>query len=134
MTQEKILSALKLVELDQVINLLPEGIENLMPPSGYPFLDHEILRLKLAVALASTPKILVITEIFDLVPLKLRSRILRELCKIEDMILVYFTRLKEEDCFHQYLFFHQGETQSFSTVESFQKYQNSKGEELKNDY
>jgi putative ABC transport system ATP-binding protein len=121
LTQENILSALKLVELDTVLSLLPEGMDTPLIPSGYPLLQHEIIRLKLAAALSAKPKILVITEVFDHVPFKLRNRLLKELCKKEDMMLIYFTRLKVWDFFDQYLLIEKGETHSFPDAESFQR-------------
>jgi putative ABC transport system ATP-binding protein len=101
--QAEIASYLPVVELEDTIKNLPSGLDTQLVPSGYPLLNDEIIRLKLAASLAAQPKILVITEVFDVVPLLIRRRILDRLCHDKNITLIYFTNRKELDGFNNYI-------------------------------
>lgn len=115
-SQADIVSALQMVELDKVIDALPQGLSTPIVPSGYPLLHDEVIRLKLAAVLAAKPAVLVVTEIFDTVPFQTRKRILQNLCQIEDMMLVCFTNRREWSFFDQYLIMDKIGTHSFATA------------------
>ncbi|NDE90341.1 MAG: ABC transporter ATP-binding protein [Alphaproteobacteria bacterium] len=117
-TKDEIISALELVGLDQLIDKLPQRLETKIVPSGYPLLQNEVLRLKLAAVIAAEPAILIITETFDIVPLQIRKRILQELCNRTNTLLITFTNLKEWAFFDQYIVMEKDGTYSFPDVAS----------------
>jgi putative ABC transport system ATP-binding protein len=122
LTQAQINAALQLVELDQIVNDLPRGLNTHIVPSGYPLLQDEIIRLKLAAIIAAKPAILVITEIFDIVPYQLRKRILKQLCQNPEMMLITFTNRKEWHFYDQYILMDEEGTHNFTDAAAMKNY------------
>jgi putative ABC transport system ATP-binding protein len=116
LSQAEIMSALELVELDKVVQALPKRLETHVVPSGYPLLQDEVIRLKLAAVLAAKPLALIITEVFDAVPFAQRKRIMQSLCAIENMTLICFTNRKEWSFFDSYLILDKGMTHNFASA------------------
>lgn len=63
------MAALKLVGLDDRIALLPQGIHTLLSSTGAPFTVAKMMQLKLASAILAEPRILLLSPLFDTVPL-----------------------------------------------------------------
>ncbi len=82
---------LKLTRLDETLERLPEGIDTHIIPSGWPLSPSETLRLKLAGALLANPRILVLTEIFDLVERRYLNPILDYIGRDRGMTFIRFT-------------------------------------------
>lgn len=123
-TLSEIMSTLQLVELDDVISKLPQGLDTHLVPSGYPLLQDEVIRLKLAAAVLANPAILVLTEMLDTVPYQLRKRILMQLCTSSDMMIICFTNRKEWEFFEHYLFMDETGTYQFNSLFDYQLYEN----------
>lgn len=121
-TTAQIEDCLNFVGLQEVVHRMPQRLDTALVPSGYPFLPEEVVCLKLAVILAAQPLVLVMTEIFDVLPLQKRRDIVTHLCAIEDMSLVYFSNKKQPDMFHDYLYIGVDDTQHFTTVELLQSH------------
>lgn len=122
-TQAEIMAALRLVELDELIVKLPEGVNTHIVPSGYPLLQDEVLRLKLAAVIAAKPAVLVIAEIFDIVPFQLRKRILQHLCEQKDTLLIVFTNRKEWGFFDRYMLMGKSGTHIFKDAAEMKAHQ-----------
>ncbi len=82
---------LKLTGLDDTIDRLPDGIDTHVLPSSWPLSFSEILRLKLAGALLARPKVLILSEVFDLVERRYLNPILDEIYRNRDLTLIRFT-------------------------------------------
>ena len=65
---------LDVVELEVVLVQLEYGIDTRIASSGWPLSVMEITRLKLAAAIIAQPRILVLGEMFDLVPRQILKR------------------------------------------------------------
>ncbi len=115
-TQANIVSVLQMVELNAVINALPQRLNTHIVPSGYPLLYDEVIRLKLAAVLAAKPSVLIVTEIFDAVPFQIRKRIMQSLCQQHDTMLICFTNRKEWNFFDHYLIMDKVMTHSFANA------------------
>lgn len=122
-TKAQIMSALQIVELDHIIDALPQGLETTIVPSGYPLLQDEVIRLKLAAVIAAQPAILIITEIFDVVTFQLRKRILQQLCQQADTLLIVFTNRKEWSFFDHYLLMEKEGSYSFADALAMKQHQ-----------
>lgn len=121
-TRSKIISALQLVELHSAIDVLPQGLDTQILPSGYPLLQDEVIRLKLAAVIAANPSVLIITEVFDVVPFQLRKRILQQLFQIPGLLLILFTNKKEWNFFDQYLVINKNSSVSFTEATDMKTY------------
>ncbi len=95
---------LALVELDQKIASLPQGLATSLTVTGLPLSLSETLRLKLALALLSKPKILVLTELFDMISTKRRRRILVRLCDEPSFSVLYVSNRIDVEMFDDYLY------------------------------
>lgn len=65
---QEIAQAIDAVGLSDVIASLPGGFDTIMAGTGWPLSAAELMQLKLASALLAGPKILILTQIFDMVP------------------------------------------------------------------
>ncbi len=61
------MAALKLVGLEDRVALLPDGIHTRLSSTGAPFTVAKMMQLKLAAAILSEPRILVMSPLFDTV-------------------------------------------------------------------
>ncbi|WP_394222802.1 ABC transporter transmembrane domain-containing protein [Alteromonas gracilis] len=96
-TISDIRTALEVVEMAKVIEALPEGLQTKVSVLGAPLLPLEFLLLKLAAAIISKPKLLILNQHFDAIPLDLRERLLRRLSKY-DFTVIYFTNMPLTGC------------------------------------
>jgi putative ABC transport system ATP-binding protein len=62
------MAALRLVGLEDRIALLPDGIHTRLSSTGAPFTVAKMMQLKLAAAILSEPRLLVLSPLFDTVP------------------------------------------------------------------
>lgn len=104
LTQSQMMHYLGCADMGDAISRLPNGLETLITPSGYPLSHSEQLRLKLALALASHPRLLVLTQIFDALPYHQREVLCRRLCQDGQFTLLYFSNRTDVRSFKEYLF------------------------------
>ena len=65
--------------------------------------------LKLAAAIIGKPKLLILNQHFDAIPVELRVRLLRRLSRY-DFTVMYFTNMPLPDCFEGVLHLHDNAT------------------------
>jgi len=102
-------AALEEVEMTKVIDSLPEGLQTKVSVLGAPLQPLEFLLLKLAAAIIGKPKLLILNQHFDAIPIELRTRLLRRLSKY-DFTVMYFTNMPIPDCFEGVLHLHDNAT------------------------
>jgi putative ABC transport system ATP-binding protein len=78
------------VGLEHIVSQLPDGLDTKMSPMGAPLQPMEILLLKLAAALLSKPKVLILNQHFDAVPELTREKLLQMLAK-QNCVILYFS-------------------------------------------
>lgn len=83
-------SALATVGLSEAVSRLPNGLNTIMSPLGAPFLPHEFLLVKLTAAILSQPKVIILTQYFDNMPLDELKRLLTRLEK-QPFAVLYFS-------------------------------------------
>jgi ABC-type bacteriocin/lantibiotic exporter with double-glycine peptidase domain len=97
--------ALEEVEMHNVIDALPEGLQTKVSVLGAPLQPLEFLLLKLAATIIARPKLLILNQHFDAIPVDLRSRLLKRLKKYEFTVL-YFTNMPMSECLSGVLHMH----------------------------
>lgn len=73
----RMLDALAAVGLQERVARLPQGLDTLLASSGYPLGLGEVMALKLANALLVAPKLLVLGQLYDLLPPQRLAAVLR---------------------------------------------------------
>jgi len=88
-------AALALLALDAELASLPQGLDTLLSHGGSPLLLDQALRLKLAFALLSPARVLILSQLFDCLPAGVMGAFLRAWCSSQQRVVVYFTRRQD---------------------------------------
>jgi putative ABC transport system ATP-binding protein len=116
--------SLEITEFDSVLSRFNEGLNLRIIPSGYPLSESEKILLKLTRALIQQPKIIIITEVLDMLGLKSRKKILKYLTKNHQSMLIYFSnRRDDQHDFDEYLYITNSKTHHFKTIEELDKFE-----------
>ncbi|MFL8059595.1 ATP-binding cassette domain-containing protein [Xanthomonas vasicola] len=78
-TSEAMLEAIDTVGLRARIATLPQGLDTRLAASGFPLWIGDVMALKLANALLVRPRVLMLSQLYDLLPAERLARILRRL-------------------------------------------------------
>ncbi len=81
------------------------GLDRRLTPNGYPLSVSETMRLKIAYALLSRPRVLVLSPLFDVVGHQNRLQVLEAIRSIPELTLLYFSNRRDLECFDRFLFF-----------------------------
>jgi putative ABC transport system ATP-binding protein len=122
-TLAQVRAALEVVELDDTVNHLEHQLETTLIHSGSPLNYSETLRLKLAAALISSPSLLVLNELFDVISCLKRQRIFKRICEEYQLTLLYFSNRKDLDIFDQYLFIDNDKQLYVKNLEALRSYE-----------
>jgi putative ABC transport system ATP-binding protein len=76
---EDMLEALELVGLDRRVGQLPQGLDTVLSPLGWPLAVGETMELKLAGALLARPRVLMLSPLYDLLEPAQLDRVLAQL-------------------------------------------------------
>ncbi|OYY72616.1 ABC transporter ATP-binding protein [Sphingomonas sp. 28-63-12] len=96
------MTALRLVGIDRRLGMLPQGLDTVLASTGWPLSLPEMMRLKLAGALLSQPKILVMSPLFDMVPADELHRLFDALGTLPTTV-IYFTNRNNPPALDGYL-------------------------------
>lgn len=102
-----ILAAVELVGLAETIAQLPNGLDTQLEASGWPLSIAEAMQLKLAGALLSEPRVLVLSQLYDVLTDEILERSLDTLRKPVNgppTTIVYFTNNRSHLRFGSYLY------------------------------
>ena len=113
------MEALECTGLDETIRYLPEGMDTKLSVTGAPFSLVEVLKLKLAAALISKPNILVLNQLFDVVPSHILERVINKINNNGETTIMYFSNRDDQLNFDQFLLFDDHNQQYF---DDFKKY------------
>lgn len=98
---------LELLELRDVIDDLDHGLDTKLSVSGSPLSPTELLRLKLAALLMLKPQVIILTQLFDMIPYEIQNRIFQKLKLINTITIIYFSNRidnSSDDIFDDYLY------------------------------
>lgn len=90
-----VVAALKLVGLFDRAAMLPEGLQTPLSSTGWPLSLPKTMQLKLAAALLSRPRILVLSPLLDMVSLHRMQAVFRHLATSRTTV-IYFTNRPED--------------------------------------
>jgi putative ABC transport system ATP-binding protein len=90
----EMLAALRLVGLEDRIAMLSDGLQTRMSFTGYPLSVAKTMQVKLAAAILSRPKVLVLSPLYDIVPVKWLTQVFDHL-QHGETTLIYFSNRPE---------------------------------------
>jgi putative ABC transport system ATP-binding protein len=96
------MAALKLVGLEDRLALLPDGLHTRLSSTGAPFTVAKMMQLKLAAAILSEPRILVLSPLFDTVA-RARLKAVFDHFRDTQTTILYFSNRPEDLVLDGYL-------------------------------
>lgn len=87
----EMLRMLEVVGLDQSIERGQSALDRPLAATGWPLSVAETMALKLAGALLARPRLLILNQLADLIPEEAIERAAREMSRLPDMTVLYFT-------------------------------------------
>jgi putative ABC transport system ATP-binding protein len=88
----EMLAALRLVGLEDRISMLDDGLQTKMSFTGYPLSVAKTMQVKLAAAILAQPKVLMLSPIYDTVPVKWMQRAAEHFAGSDTTILYFSNR------------------------------------------
>ncbi|MEM6818849.1 MAG: ABC transporter ATP-binding protein [Pseudomonadota bacterium] len=116
-----ILEVLRLVGLEPIIAQLDDGLDHRIAITGWPLSLAEMMQLKLASAILARPRVLVLSQLYDVLPYRLLMGALGSL--IDDAetetTIVYFSNREPTGDFSHFLYMGRSQQRVFSEPVSF---------------
>ena len=103
-TSEDILGVLRAVGLEPVLAQLAGGIDTMIAPTGWPLSITETMQLKLAAAIIARPRVLVLSQLFDVMPDLSILASLEYLKEHSETTVIYFSNRHTDLKFDKYLY------------------------------
>ena len=104
-----VMEVLRLVGLEAAITQLEDGLDTRIAATGWPLTITETMQLKLAAAMIATPKVLILSELYDTISDLHLKRSLDWLQKRSETTILYFSGRNRNIGFSHYLFLGQRE-------------------------
>lgn len=98
----ELLAALRLVGLEDRVAMLPDGLQTMMSFTGYPLSVSKTMSVKLAAAVLSAPRVLVLSPLFDAVPVRWLRQVFQHF-EGTDTTVIYFSNRPEDLDMGRYL-------------------------------
>lgn len=113
------LAVLERVGLKEVIARFPDGLDTTLSQSGWPLSLAEAMLLKLAAAIIARPRILILSQLYDMVDEDVLEAALAPFANDPDMTLIYFTKRRTTLGFSRYLYLGDQEQFIYDRYEEF---------------
>jgi len=107
---------LEVVHMNTTINRLDDKLDTILATNGFPMTQSEVLRLKIARALAAKPKILIFSSDCDLLRPEHRQKIFDYIATLDNTTFIYLSHRLDLEGFDNYMALDSGQTKSFSTL------------------
>ncbi|MEM9301740.1 MAG: ABC transporter ATP-binding protein [Pseudomonadota bacterium] len=117
MTRAQMRELTKVVGLKPVIDELPDGLDTLLNDAGLPLSTSEIIRLKIALALAFRPRVLVFTQSCDVLRPGRRRAILEYVGNMPNTTFINLSNRRDVEEFDRYMLLGNGTTQVVDTLD-----------------
>lgn len=119
---------LQITGLDKALHRFNEGLNLRIIPTGYPLSESEKILLKISRALLQEPKIIIITEVLDMLGLKARQNMIKFLTKNHNSTLIYFSNRRDDmHDFDEYIFIDENHTHNFKSIDELDKFEQKNG-------
>jgi len=122
---KRMMGALETVGLIDTISSLDEGLDTPIAYTGWPLSAVELQQLKLANALLERPRILVLSQLFDLVEEDNLARALQDLRGQNYSTVIYFSGRRTDLGFDQFLYVGADEQHNCGDLDQFLAAQNN---------
>ena len=107
----------RLVGLEAAVTQLEDGLDTRIASTGWPLTITETMQLKLAAAMIATPKVLILSELYDTIGDLHLKRSLDWLQKQSETTILYFSGRNRNIGFTHYLFLGQREQKLLGSFE-----------------
>ncbi|MHA7872870.1 MAG: ABC transporter ATP-binding protein, partial [Hyphococcus sp.] len=118
----KAIEVLKVVGLEPIIARFEEGLDTHVSATGWPLSITETMQLKLAAAIIAAPRVLIINQLYDLVPEDDLKRALSYVRQDPTKTLIYFSRRQRNLGCDTFLHIDSDRQIFFETFEDFHRY------------
>ncbi len=118
-TSSEVLDAVRIVGLDAVIARFEKGLDTPINMSGWPLSITETMLLKLAAAILAEPRVLILNQLYDLVPEDVMTRALAHLKADKSNTVIYFSRRQRDVGCDTFIYLDHHRQHVFSTFETF---------------
>ncbi len=121
---------LDLVGLNDIVQVLDEGLDRTLTPYGYPLSVSETVRLKIAYALLLRPRVLVLTPLVDTITHHDRARIINYLATQPDITVLCISNRRDVGGFDRYLFVAANGHEAFATLDALVEHERGLPEQV----
>jgi putative ABC transport system ATP-binding protein len=119
---------LQVTGLDKALQRFNEGLNLRIIPTGYPLSESEKILLKISRALLQEPKIIIITEVLDMLGLKTRQNMIKFLTKNHNSTVIYFSNRRDDmHDFDEYIFIDEDRAHNFKSIDELDKFEQKNG-------
>jgi putative ABC transport system ATP-binding protein len=118
-TSAQVLDAVRIVGLDAVVSRFEKGLDTPINLTGWPLSITETMLLKLAAAILAEPRVLILNQLYDLVPEDVMIRVLAHLRADKSSTVVYFTRRQRDIGCDTYMYLDHHRQHVSSNFETF---------------
>ena len=119
---KEILEAVELVGLEPVIAHLDNGLDSKTAPSGWPLSPGEMMQLKLASAVIAKPRLLLLSQMCDILPDAVLQRALEAMRDCHQTTVIYFSNRQPNDQFSHFLYMGRSQQKVFTDAEAFERH------------
>jgi putative ABC transport system ATP-binding protein len=123
----ELLAALRLVGLEDRVSMLSDGLQTRMSFTGYPLSVSKTMQVKLAAAVLAPPHVLVLSPLFDAVPVRWMRQVFAYF-EGTDTTVIYFSNRPEDMDVSSYLWIGRDTQRIVSTWEDFDALRSGRGE------
>ena len=121
---KKVHEVLDITQLKNVLKRFDSDLSLPILPSGWPLSESEKILLRVAKVLIDEPKIIIITEVLDMLSLKMRNNILHFLTKNSAATILYFSNRRDHMVgFDSYLFFAMEKVFAFESIDELNNFE-----------
>lgn len=128
-----LLEAVHITGLEASIQSLNEGLDTRLSLTGAPLSLVEVLKLKLAAVLLAEPQVLVLNQLFDMLPQEILERTLDAYHQQTGATILYFTNRNGLSGFNKYILMEGQDQTVFIDQEEFLRLRNEKINETHRD-
>ncbi len=116
---QRSLAAIEAVGLGPAIAKLGQGLDTRLATTGFPLSTAETMQLRLAAAIVSQPRVLILNQLFDMIDEDCLSNALEALSRDEGLTLIYFSNRRRNPGFGRFLYLDYDQQFSYDNFEAF---------------
>ncbi len=115
----QVIHAVRIVGLEPVVSRFEKGLDTPINLTGWPLSITETMLLKLAAAILAEPRVLILNQLYDLVPEETMIRVLHHLKTDKSKTVIYFTRRQRDIGCDTFIYLDHHRQHVFTSFETF---------------